>query len=207
MHLYEDLFELGRSPKLIRRVTEREAVLNSKNTRIGVNARRGDGTFGERLPHARAVVDPGFAVARGEIASIEVGVEVKILMKAMIKQIDRVMTDLREQAKNFRIGLGDPICVGIVGVNHAESVTSYEGDSRVYPTTGKAGYLHPIQEAEEAIVRLNSDVRSVFDEFLILSFRASNVEPFRFEWVDSRGTTNLYGAAVTRISREYERRF
>jgi len=207
MHLYEDLYALGRSPKLVRRIAGHDAVLNSQNTRTGVDARRGDGTFGELLPHAKAVVDSGFAVARGKIATIEVGIEMKIFMKAMIKQIDRVMTDLREQAKNFHSGLGNPICVGIVGVNLAEIVTSYEGASRSYPTTGRSGYLHPIQEGVETIRRLNSDVRSSFDEFLILPFRATNVEPFAFEWVNLQETEDLYGAALARISREYESRF
>src|SRR5688500_3431000 len=116
MHLYEDLFDLGRSPKLKTRINNRETVLNSQNSRKGIKARRGDGTLGEIIPHANAIVDPGFAVARGKIATIEVGIEVKVLAKAMIKQIDRVMTDLREQVSNFKKGLGNPICVGIVGV-------------------------------------------------------------------------------------------
>jgi hypothetical protein len=128
MHLFEDLLDLDRSSKLKTRIANREVVLNSQNMRKGVKARRGDGTLGELVPHANAIQDPGFSVARGKIANIEIGIEVKILAKAMIKQIDRVMTDLREQAANFRKGLGSPICIGIVGVNHSKVCTSYEGD-------------------------------------------------------------------------------
>ena len=81
------------------------------------------------------------------------GPKLKILAKAMIKQIDRVIGDLVRQTEEFkRKGGGDPICVGIVGVNFAPRYTSYEGD-RTFPTDGKK-YKHPIQEAEDAIARL-----------------------------------------------------
>jgi hypothetical protein len=46
-----------------------------------------------------------------------------------------------------------------------------------------------------------------FDEFLILRFRAPNVEPYPFEWLDLRATELDYGAILTRIAREYTRRF
>jgi len=78
----------------------------------------------------------------------------KILAKAMIKQIDRVKSDLANQIQNFkhRAGSARPICVGIVGINYADEMTSFEGD-RSYPTDGKK-YKHPIQEAEQAKLRL-----------------------------------------------------
>jgi hypothetical protein len=82
-HLYEDLVALGKSKLLIDRVAGREYVLNVQNKRRGITARRGDGTFGELIPGVVAIVDPGFAVARGPIANVEVGVEVKILAKAL----------------------------------------------------------------------------------------------------------------------------
>lgn len=91
MHLYEDLYALGRSPKLCRRIDARERVPNARNLRVGITARRGDGTFGEIIPHVKAITDPGFVVARGHIATVEIGSEVKILAKAMVKQIDRVI--------------------------------------------------------------------------------------------------------------------
>jgi len=41
----------------------------------------------------------------------------------------------------------------------------------------------------------------------VLRFRATNVEPFPFEWVDYEETRLKYSAVLLRISREYERRF
>ena len=85
---------------------------------------------------------------RGEIATVEIGTEVKILAKAMIKQIDRVIGDLARQAENFHKAGGNPICVGIVGVNYADRYTSVEGD-KFWPTNGQ-NHKHPLQEAAEA---------------------------------------------------------
>ncbi len=51
MHLYEDLLTVQRSSKLIDAVVIRkDRVLNVQNRRRGVDARRGDGTFGEIIP-------------------------------------------------------------------------------------------------------------------------------------------------------------
>ena len=79
MHLYEDLHDLNRSAKLIERIRKHERVLAGSNRRRGVEARRGDGTFGDLVPNTPSVQDPGFKVARGEIATVEIGIEVKIL--------------------------------------------------------------------------------------------------------------------------------
>jgi hypothetical protein len=206
MHLFEDLFAVGRSKLLRTRIEERVCVLNVQNRRRGIEARRGDGTFGELIPHVDAFVDPGFSVARGPIATVEIGCEVKILAKAMIKQIDRVISDLVKQVGHFKRGAGTPICVGIVGINHAAAYTSYEKD-RAWPTDGTASYRHPVQEASEAESRLLINAKPKFDEFLILRFRASNRAPYPFEWLDLNGTSLDYGAILTRISREYNRRF
>lgn len=59
MHLYEDLAGVSRSPKLISAVEAKERVLNVQNKRHGVEARRGDGTFGEIIPGVDAITDPG----------------------------------------------------------------------------------------------------------------------------------------------------
>jgi hypothetical protein len=123
----------------------------------------------------------------------------------MIKQIDRVMGDLRKQRDAFRTAGGNPISVGIVGVNHRDRYVSYEGE-RSWPTDGRR-YKHPAQEAVEAEGRLIATVRPHFDEFLLLRFRAWNEPPFRFEWVDEQTTTLDYGAILTRISRKYDTRF
>lgn len=123
----------------------------------------------------------------------------------MIKQIDRVIGDLVRQVGEFRRTGGNPICVGIVGINYASSYTSYEGE-RAWPTEGKK-HKHPAQEAQEAERRVVSRAAPHFDEFQMLRFRATNVKPFLFEWVDYEETRMKYSALLLRISREYERRF
>jgi hypothetical protein len=206
MHLYEDLLAIGRSAKLTTAVRQRRRVLNVQNCRRGVDARRGDGTFGEIIPGEVAIVDPGYLVARGAIATVEIGVEVKVLAKAMIKQIDRVINDLRNQVSQFRLGGGNPICVAIVGVNQARCCVSYEGD-RAFPTTGHGSFMHPYQEAPEAERRLVAEAAPVFDEFLVLRYRATNEPPYPFEWVNPNESRLDYAAALTRISSRYQQRF
>jgi hypothetical protein len=203
--LYEDLLRLGKSSKLCTRVAAKDRVLNAQNRIVGKPRRRGDGTFGEIVPGTPALIFPDFVVARGAIATIEIGTETKILAKAMIKQIDRVIGDLIRQTEQFKRGGGRPICVGLVGVNFSSSYTGYEG-SRPYPTDGKK-YKHPIQEATTAVARLRERALPAFDEFLFLRFRATNVDPYPFVWVDEKETVTEYSALLTRISREYDHRF
>ena len=203
--LYEDLVNLGRSPKLTERVKNRERVVNAGNKAVGKKSRRGDGTFGELVPTVVAIAEEGLLVARGEIANIEIGAETKILAKAMIKQIDRVIGDLIRQVEEFRKTGGQPICVGIVGVNAAPAYTSYEGE-RAWPTDGKK-HKHPIQEAAEAERRVIEKAAPSFNEFLLLRFKAPNVVPFSFEWVNQEQTAKEYSALLLRLSREYDRRF
>jgi hypothetical protein len=204
-YLYEDLRRLNKSKTLSSRIDEKMSVINIKNKRTGIASRRGDGSFGELVPVAIAVSEEGFLVSCGEIASIEIGAEAKIIAKAMIKQIDRVMSDLARQVEEFKRA-GNPICVGIVAVNFAPVYSSFEG-SRIETTTGKGGYKHPIQEAEQAIHRLEARSRSVFDEFLLLKFSATNQPPYEFKWVNETETLLLYSAMLTRISSLYESRF
>lgn len=206
MHLYEDLMAIKKSGRYVLSVESMSRVLNVQNKRKGIEARRGDGTFGELIVGEEPQIDAGYMVARGPVATIEIGVEVKILAKAMIKQIDRVKSDLANQVQNFkyRAGSAKPICVGVVGINYADEMTSYEGD-RSYPTDGKK-YKHPIQEAEQAKLRL-SDTARLYDEFLILRFKARNHGAFAFKWVDERDTRQNYTAALQRISIEYQHRF
>lgn len=207
MHLYEDLIAIDRSPKLMEAsISRRDRVLNAQNKRRGVAARRGDGTFGEIIPGEAALADPGYLVARGPIATVEIGTEVKVLAKAMIKQIDRVINDLRNQVVQFRRGGGHPICIAVVGINQAASTVGYEGD-RPFPTTGKQGFLHPFQEAPEAERRLRADAAPEFDEFLVLRFKAANAPPYPFEWANFQETRLDYAAALSRISARYQQRF
>ncbi len=204
-HLYEDLVALNKSSALVQRVQAHECVVNLANKTVGKPRRRGDGTFGELVPTVIAVTEKGLHVARGEIANIQIGAETKILAKAMIKQIDRVIGDLIRQVEEFRRAGGKPICVALVGINCAESYTSYEGE-RPWPTDGKK-YKHPFQEAVAAEGRLREKALPSFDEFLFLRFRASNIEPYPFEWVDYEQTTKQYAALLLRVSRLYDDRF
>lgn len=203
--LYEDLVVLNKSATLVRRVQAHECVVNLANKTVGKPSRRGDGTFGELVPTAIAVTEKGLHVARGEIANIQIGAETKILAKAMIKQIDRVIGDLIRQVDEFRRAGGNPICVAFVGINYSESYTSYEGDCP-WPTDGKK-YKHPVQEAADAESRLREKALPSFDEFLFLRFRAANIPPYPFEWLDFEQTNKEYGALLLRVSRLYDQRF
>ncbi len=203
--LYEDLRKLNRSTMLTGRIDVKSRVVNTANKTVGIKSRRGDGAFGELVPIATAITVPGFLVARGPISSIEIGAETKILAKAMIKQIDRVVSDLRRQVEEFQKN-ANPICVAVVGVNHAAGYTSFEGD-RSFATDGTSKAKHPSQEAAEAIRRLESFAKSAFDEFLILRFSASNITPFPFTWIDEQDTFLQYSALLSRVSRLYDQRF
>ena len=207
MHLYEDLITINRSPRLIETaISRKDRVLNVQNKRRGVAARRGDATFGELIPGETAITDAGYLVARGPIATVEIGVEIKVLAKAMIKQIDRVINDLRNQVVQFKCGGGHPICVAVIGINQAETTIGYEGE-RPFPTTGKQGFLHPFQEAPEAERRLLAEAAPEFDEFVVLRFKATNAPPYPFEWVNYKETRLDYAAALSRISARYQQRF
>jgi len=203
--LPEDLHALNRSTKFNAGVDAKQHVLNVQNRLRGIDARRGDGTFGELIPHAVAIDIPGFVVARGPVATVEIGTEVKTLANSMIKQIDRVMNDLQNQVREFKTAGGNPITVGIVGINQADRYVSYEGDVEWH--TGLNGKKHPIQEAPEAERRLLAKAAPVFDEFVVLRYRAWNYPPHAFEWVNEVQTQMDYGAVLTRVLRKYDVRF
>lgn len=204
-YLYEDILDLNRSAKLVSRMNAKLAVVNTANVTVGRHARRGDGTFGESVPNVATVFVDGFLVPRGRIASVEIGAETKILAKAMIKQIDRVISDLQRQVEHFKSSNTRAITVGIVGVNHADQYVSFEGRRQFKTDGGK--HKHPVQEAAEAEKRLLTRARPAFDEFILLRFKATNIRPYPFSWVDEAETQVEYGAALARISREYESRF
>jgi len=123
----------------------------------------------------------------------------------MIKQIDRVISDLKRQVEEFEKN-ANPICIAVVGVNHAVGYTSFEG-TRSFPTDGTSHYKHPSQEAAEAIKRLEALAKPAFNEFLILRFVATNVDPFPFGWINEQETLLQYSALLTRVSRLYDQRF
>jgi hypothetical protein len=203
IQFYEDLYNLGRSKRFLSRVDQGLSVLNVQNKRVGVKARRGDGSFGEIVANTPAIADSGYAVRRGPIATIEIGIEVKIIHKAMLKQIDRVITDMKNQVAEFKSHHGKPITVGVVGINCAATTVSYEGPGRSYKTTGKGGYMHPYQEADEAERRMRSLAGPSFDEFLILRYKATNEPPFPFSWDKAAKANQEYGAILTRVSSRF----
>jgi hypothetical protein len=203
--LYDDLYDLHDSDKFNSRVDARRRVLNPKATSPGIRARRGDGSFGTLIPGTAAVSVPGFTVSRGATATVEIGAEVKIVAKAMIKQIDRVISDLCGQTGHFREKGRQAITVGIAGVNYASRYVSFEGE-RSYPTDGHR-YPHPVQEAAEAERRLLDSAARCYEEFLVLPFVATNEEPFEFRWLDAARVMTNYSAMLVRVLREYDRRF
>jgi hypothetical protein len=133
-HLYEDLASIAKSSKLVERVQHHERVVNVRNIMTGKPGRRGDGTFGELVPAAIAITEKGMLVARGPVATIEIGAETKILAKAMIKQIDRVITDLANQVSQFKRGGGNPISVGFIGINLPTNMYPSKAASAGRPT-------------------------------------------------------------------------
>jgi hypothetical protein len=185
------------------RVDNVDCVVNVSNRVTGIRQRRGDGTFGESLPTIAGAKEPGFAVGIGPTANVQIGIEVKIIATAMIKQIDRVINDLKNQAFQFRNRNSSAIAIAVVGVNHATRYSSYEGD-RVFIAEGSRS---PAAEAPKAIQRLEAAARHYYDEFVILPFQAPNSAPFPYHWVDFVSTENLYSASLIRTLRLYESRF
>lgn len=201
--VYEDLYGLNRSLIFNGRIDRFECAVNTTNRIAGIKARRGDGSFGESLPTSTPKLEPGFTVPVGPTANVQIGVEVKILSTAMIKQIDRVINDLRNQASQFKSRGSSAITVAIVGVNNARRYTSYEGD-RSFVAEGARS---PFAEAPKAIGRLDSEARPHFDEMIAISYEAQNSSPFPFSWTDLDAAEALYSAALIRILRLYESRF
>lgn len=202
-YLFDDLYLLDPTSKFHKDVDESRSALNPKGIARGVKARRGDGSFGPLVPGHSPRPYPEHVISVGPTAEVDIGAEVKILAKAMIKQIDRVISDLCGQSRHFRVKSPDAIAVGIVGVNLASQYVSYEGD-RAYPT-GQYG-PHPAREADEAERRLRELAEPCFDEFLILPFLATNVAPFPFNWSRGQATRDIYAAMLVRILRMYARR-
>ena len=203
--LYEDLLDLGRSPKLVIGMAAGTRVVNTKNRVTGRQARRGDGTFGELLPHTDPLAVANYSVRRGPIANIEIAAETKILATAIGKQVQERVSSLTDQAAVFRNRNPDVICVAIVGINYAPSYLAYEGE-RTTLTDGKL-HAHPVQQASTAELKVRADLQNVYEEVIVLPFAATNQPPHDFQWANATKVRNEYGAALVRISQEYQRRF
>lgn len=205
VEVYEDLYELARSAKLVASIDGTYRGLGPRNKAVTLKRmRRGDGTLGELVDSASARRFPGYAVPRGTIANIDFGVEVKILNKAMIKQIDRVVGDLNKQVKEWKEISPNMISMAIVAINNSEYTVGYEGD-RSYRTDGKE-HKHPIQEAAAAEQHIKERVVNscIYDEVVLLRFKAKNEKPFAFDWVNENKTRQAYRAALIRLSRVLE---
>ncbi|MCA9249253.1 MAG: hypothetical protein KDA42_19160 [Planctomycetales bacterium] len=161
--------------------------------------------------HGQSVLEvPGYKVRRGPVATLDIGIEVKILNKAMVKQVNDRIAGLQKQAEYFVTGRdgrarGNPISVAILAINHAAYTVGYEGE-RAYKTDGRK-HAHPSQEAAIVEARLRHEVVPSYDEAIILRYSATNDDPFLFSWVDKGATEREYGAALIRLAAEYERRF
>ncbi len=207
---YEDFYALGRSPKLVRDVDAQRRGIALSQIRSGISSRRGDGTFGELIPGQAIVREAGYSVARSAVATLDVGVEVKILNKAQIKQINDRVAGLQKQADYFLRGRdgrarGNSICVAIVATNSADYAIGYEGE-RSYRTDGRK-HAHPAQEASFIVSKLRHEVAPSYDELILLTYKASNDAPFEFRWNDVATVERDYSASLVRLSSEYERRF
>jgi hypothetical protein len=207
VEVYEDLYELARSPKLVASVDATMRGLGPRNKAVTLQRmRRGDGTLGELVDPGHARRFTGYALARGTVATIDCGVEVKILNKAMIKQIDRVVGDLTKQVRNWKDVSANVVSIALVGINHADYTIGYEG-ARAYRTEGK-DHKHPLQEAPAAERHIVERVvnAGTYDEVVVLRYKAKNEEPFTFEWVNYEATRQAYRAALIRLSNKIESR-
>lgn len=213
LELFEDLLSLDRSDLLSRRISDQTHVVNTLNRTLGRIARRGDGTFGELVPTESPKVVAGYKVARGPTATLEIGAECKVICVAQNRQVDRVCNDLKSQVEAFKSVNRNAVCIAIVGVNRAGVYRSIEGakkprsEWRITRTTGSGSYLHPAQEAATTIATLNARVASLFDEFLLFEFLATNDDPFDFSWHNEQAVRQSYSSALTRIARNYAQRF
>lgn len=203
---YEDLYDLNQSPVYHTGIQQGSLVYNRGNRVVGpiiggVRVRRGDGLFGQAVPGQPLVPEPGFAVQRGHVANIRIGIEIKIVSTAMARQFDRVMTGIIDQHSVFKRVSDDCITVVMVAVNHAVEYESYEGD-RVFRAT-------PIDEAAKTMRRFAHELASVnlYDEVLLVAFAASNIAPFPFAWTNWQATYAAYNASLVRLGNAYESRF
>jgi hypothetical protein len=203
-HLYEDLYYSGRSGKFNTRVEQNDCVINIGGSTRGVKARRGDGKFGTAVPRSPIIEVPGFVARRGMVALPQIAVEVKVIATAHLKQIDRVQKDLKPAAEELKTKSPRAITLGIVGVNYSEDWTTLEKD-REYRSVKKPASVSRV--ADDVSLRLDHAFRTLYDEFLIFRFRATNRTPFPFTWLGLAGTAHDYNASLVRIADSYENHF
>lgn len=197
--LFEDILAHGVSTKYGSDVNQNIVAVNRGGLVHGRVIRRNDSVFGKLPAAAKSVSIQGFAVPEGPIADARIGCEVKIVAKAQLKQIDRVISDLDNFLLRVQQISQTCINVAVVGVNHEPEYMGYEGRRRFKGRLSKG-------ETATVISRL-SQLTGRYDELLILSFKATNQRPFLFTWLNTQKVDLDYGAALTRIGQTYDQRF
>jgi len=198
--LFEDLYYHKVSVRFSGEIDERIGAVNRGGTVHGRLIRRNDSFFG--LVPAGVEVSPlaaGVSVPEGLVAEPRVGAEVKILAKAQLKQIDRVVSDLHNFVGRMKKINGRCINIAVVGINHEQEYIGYEGRRRF---RGRLGAQEPTKVATKL-----EELRDEYDELLVLSFRASNQSPYPFSWVSDVRVNLDYGAALRRVGVLYQERF
>lgn len=198
--LFEDLVRHEVSAALLDHVRDRRCVVSRGGKIHGRLIRRNDSVFG-RPPAGVVVAAPmsRFAVPEGAVAEPRIGCEVKILAKAQLKQIDRVLSDLENFALRMNRLNRKCVNVAVVGVNHESDYVGYEGERTFRGRLGR--------EEPAAVIGRLAGLSDYYDELLILGFRATNQDPFPFRWIGPRKIELDYGAALTRVGERYQERF
>lgn len=199
---FEDIFEHSVSSAFPRAVADGRLVVNvAGKLQTPILVRRNDSLCGRPpagvTPRKASV---SFSVPEGPVAEPQIWCEVKILAKSQQKQLDRVIGDLERFAEKMKALNPTCLTVAIVGVNHESNYVGYEG---------KRKFRNKLREHEAAVTasRVRSDLHAKFTELIVLDFLATNQKPFPFSWVNPKSAELEYGAALTRLGAEYDRRF
>lgn len=84
--LFDDLYLLDTASRFRLDIDAGRVVLNPKGVSPGLRSRRGDGSLGPIVPGHSPQPYAGHAIPIGPTAEVDIGAEVKIVAKAMIKQ-------------------------------------------------------------------------------------------------------------------------
>lgn len=198
--LFEDLYNHKVSVRFSGEIDGKIGAVNRGGTVHGRLIRRNDSFFG-LVPAGVEVSSPttGSSVPEGLVAEPRIGCEVKILAKAQLKQIDRVVSDLHNFVGRMKRINERCINIAAVGINHEQEYVGYEGRRRF------RGRL-TAQEPTKVAAKLE-ELRNEYDELLVLSFRASNQSPYPFSWVNDVRVDLDYGAVLRRVGVLYQERF
>lgn len=200
-YLFEDLLDHQVSSRYSHHISSSLGVVN-QGGRIHTprQIRRNDSVFGRPPVGAELQKVDQFRVPGGPVAEPRVGCEVKILAKSQQKQIDKVINDLEGFALRMQRLNKKCINVAVVGINHESNYVGHEGER---------AFKHRLHDQEPMKVKqkLLERLVELYDEFLVLPFKATNQPPYPFNWLSSNQVELDYGAALARIGEEYERHF